>query len=262
MVCNRTADIRGLKPKLCSSAHRDGSALVSFSQLWAMHVVPPLPPPPPTDSQTNTHDRILHYSRVDYPTHGESVCVGISAHRYRRRRNPFFFFFPLSRTRFQQGPFFFLSTQFKMFNQTGVYLQDISWCFLCLRQDLTWFQWPCTLSATSTQKLLQKKKKDEWANVYPHSHIVQEVSNISIHIESCHSSLKECKVMYSLQVLVSSDCLISACLTFKGCHTGNLSLRMLSAFLKVWTTASLHWWASHHWVELGAISGRVCADRF
>lgn len=89
MVCNRTADIRGLKPKLRSSAHRDGSALVSFSQLWAMHVVHP-----PTDSQTNTHDRILYYSRVDYPTHGESVCVGISAHHYRRRRNPFFFFFP------------------------------------------------------------------------------------------------------------------------------------------------------------------------
>lgn len=75
------------------------------------------PPHPPTDSQTNTHDRILHYSRVDYPTHGESVCVGISAHHYRRRRNPLVFF-PLSRTRFQQGPFF-LSTQFKIFQQTG-----------------------------------------------------------------------------------------------------------------------------------------------
>lgn len=65
-----------VKPKLCSSAHRDSSALVSKSQLWAMHVGPP------TNSQTNTHDRILHYSWVDYWTHVESVCVSVSAHHY------------------------------------------------------------------------------------------------------------------------------------------------------------------------------------
>ena len=226
------------------------------------HARSPPPPPPPTDSQTNTHDRILHYSRVDYPTHGKSVWFGISPHPSRRRRNPFFFFFPSAGLVSSRDLFFSWALSLRCSTKQEFICRispDVFYAYAKIWHD---FSGPARWALPAHRNCCKKKKKDEWANVYPHSHIVQEVSNISIHIESCHSSLKECKVMYSVQVLVSSDCLISACLTFKGCHTGNLSLRMLSAFLKVWTTASLHWWASHRWVELGAISGRVCADRF
>lgn len=71
-MCNPNSRQQGVKPKLCSSANRDSSALVSLSQLWAMQVVPS-----PTARLTGMTEFYITTKPITEHK-GESVCVGIS----------------------------------------------------------------------------------------------------------------------------------------------------------------------------------------
>lgn len=73
-MCNLNSRHQRVKPKLRSSAHRDSSALVCLSQLWAMHVVPP-----PTARLTGMTEFYMTTKSITEHI-GESVCVGISGY--------------------------------------------------------------------------------------------------------------------------------------------------------------------------------------
>lgn len=75
-MCRPNSRHQRVKPKLCSLAHRDSSALVSLSQLWAMHVVPP-----PTAKLTGMTEFYITTKSITEHT-GEPVCVGISGYNY------------------------------------------------------------------------------------------------------------------------------------------------------------------------------------
>lgn len=64
-----------VKPKLCSSAHRDSTALVSLSQLWATHIQSH---PPPMAKLTGMTEFYITTKSITQHT-GECVCAGISS---------------------------------------------------------------------------------------------------------------------------------------------------------------------------------------
>lgn len=138
MVCNRTADIRGLKPKLRSSAHRDGSALVSFSQLWAMHVVHPTPPP--TAKLTRMTESYITPESITQ--HTGNLFVLASRLIITDVAEIHWFFFPSAGLGSSRGLFSW-ALSLRFFSKQEIFIRPVM--FLRLRQDSTWFQRPCTL---------------------------------------------------------------------------------------------------------------------
>lgn len=109
-----------VKPKLCRSAHRDTSALVSLSQLGAMHV----DFSPPTAKLTGMTEFYITTKSITEPT-GRSVCAGISSSLLTQG------FFSPKQASLEPWT---LDGNFRM-------CKHKSGCFCKLSADTNWFTW-------------------------------------------------------------------------------------------------------------------------